>query len=120
MPLYREGTVTLTLGSRSVVGTGTAFGGSAAPGDILVLDGSALGTYCYEILSIESDTELTLDVEVQESVSDAGFVVIRSISTANNLYLMRKIDEFLKDRQKNLTEMVGWLSGAPDGGPNSD
>lgn len=120
MPLYRAGTVSLTLGSRAVVGVGTEFGSKASPGDILVLDGSALGTYCYEILSIESDTELTLDVDALETVSGAGYVIIRSVSTANNLYLMRKIDEFLKDRQRTLLEMVDWLSGTPGGGPDAD
>src|SRR5690606_23065154 len=117
MPLYRAGTVSLVQGSRQVTGIGTNFGSQTSPGDILVLAGASI-THCYEILSIESDTSITLDVEALESIAGADYVVMRSVSTANNLYLMRKIDEFLKDRQIATAEMVGWISGEPNGGPN--
>ncbi len=117
MPLYRDGSVTLTLGQREVVGHRTSFSTEAAPGDIIILDGSFT---CYEIQSIEADTALTLDVPAKETVSEAGYVIIRSISTANNLYLMRKIDEFLKDRQVSLVEFRDWMHGTVDGGPEGD
>ena len=56
---YREGTINLTKGNKTVVGTGTAWGVTAngvLPGMILIGPDNKL----YEIKSIESDTSLTL------------------------------------------------------------
>ncbi len=118
MPLYRTGKVSLTMGARAVTGDNTEFGSETSPGDILVLPGAL--TTCYEILSVESDTALTLDADALESVAASDYVIIRSVSTANNLYLMRKIEEFLKGRQANLVEFTEWMTGNSTGGPNGD
>ncbi|WP_409219189.1 tail fiber protein [Escherichia coli] len=56
---YREGTINLTKGNKTVVGTGTAWGvttNGVLPGMILIGPDNKL----YEIKSIESDTSLTL------------------------------------------------------------
>lgn len=120
MPLYRDGKITLTKNSRSVIGHGTKFGTETMPGDVLILSEGEWVSHCYEIHSIESDTELTLDIEARDNVSEAEYVILRSVSTATNLYLMRKIDEFLKDRQVSLVEFREWMLGEPDGGPEGD
>lgn len=120
MPLYRQGTVSLTQGSRQIIGVGTEFGVKTSPGDILVLLQGNQVHHFYEFKSIESDTEATLDIEAHDTVTNSEFVILRSVSTANNLYLMRKIDEFLKDRQITLNEWRDWLQGTTDGGPEGD
>ena len=56
---YREGTINLTKGNKTVAGTGTAWGvttNGVLPGMILIGPDNKL----YEIKSIESDTSLTL------------------------------------------------------------
>lgn len=115
MPLYRTGKITLNAGSKVVTGVGTTFGVDTAPGDIVVIS-----TQYFEIFSVESDTSLTLDTNSTVSVFEVDYVVIRSVSTANNLYLMRKIDEFLKDRQVSLIEFRDWVQGGSKGGPSGD
>lgn len=54
-----SGNMTMTAGSRSVTGSGTSFKADLKPHDWVVLNGES--TY-FEILSIESDTALTLRV----------------------------------------------------------
>ncbi|RDI25186.1 hypothetical protein DFR41_104243 [Pseudacidovorax intermedius] len=55
MAWYRAGTITLTTGSATVVGAGTAWVKYARAGDLLSLPGQAL-----EVKSINSDTQLEL------------------------------------------------------------
>lgn len=57
MAWYRAGTITLTAGSATVVGAGTAWVKYARAGDLLSLPGQAL-----EVKSITSDTQLELAV----------------------------------------------------------
>ncbi|WP_263146036.1 hypothetical protein [Pseudomonas sp. RIT-PI-AD] len=99
MPLYREGSLALTKGQKKAIGNGTTWGLDTAPGDLLIVDG-----LYYEVASVESDTELTLDAPAETSYSGA-YLIVRSISTANNLYLMRKIEQFLQDRQATLGQL---------------
>lgn len=103
MPLYRDGSLSLTKGQKKVSGAGTAWGINAAPGDLLIVEG-----LYYEIISIESDTELTLDSPADASYA-GPYLIVRSISTANNLYLMRKIEQFLRDRQATLGQLEAMI-----------
>lgn len=52
------GTVAVTQGSATVVGTGTAFASQIAPGDFVVIRGQS-----YRVLAINSDNNLTLSQE---------------------------------------------------------
>lgn len=111
MPLYREGSVSLTQGSRTVIGTNTEFGLNARPGDIL-----ALTDAFYQVLSVQSDTELTLDIPAVNNYSGTTYALLQSVNTDNNRYLMQKVEEFLKDRQRTISEFNEWVTGEEGGG----
>lgn len=115
MPLYRDGTITMTQDSKVITGTDTAFEDAIRAGDLLV----AAGEY-YEVTEVYSDTELHIDTAAPQTLTNAEYVILQNISTAMHIYLVRKIEEFLEDRHTNLLEMVDWLTGEVDGGPNSD
>jgi len=69
MAWYSVGTVTVTSGSASVVGTGTSFISLVKPGHIFYGPDKAL----YEVLSVVSDTQLTLSLPYGD-VTAAGAV----------------------------------------------
>lgn len=115
MALYRAGTISLTQGSAMATGTGTLFKGAVSEGDMLLV-----AQKYYEVIKIVDDTTLTLDVAALATVSGSEYVILKSLHTASNLYLMRKIEEYLVDRTRSLAEMVAWIGGTATGGPNGD
>lgn len=115
MPLYYEGSVSLPAGSRVATGTGTTFGEHVRPGDVLVADARF-----YQVSSVESDTALTVHMPAAQAFSGAGYVILQSIHTDNNRYLLQKIEGFLQDRQRSLVEFVDWINGEVNGGPGAD
>lgn len=116
MSWYRTGTINLTKGSADVTGVGTAFLSEVRVFDILLVAGAL-----YEIKRVPSDTALTLmDAYQGASVSGTAYAVIRNMTNASNLELMKKIEEFLSGRQKSLDEFTNWLNGEMNGGAASD
>ncbi|SUE95810.1 tail fiber protein H [Ectopseudomonas mendocina] len=118
MSWYRAGTINLTNGSVDVIGVGTAFKSEVRFSDILLVDGKLS-----EIVRIDSDTALKLATPWEgPTVSGVSFAVIRNLTNASNYDLMKKIEEFLTDRQRSLDEFVDWINatpvttGAPDAG----
>jgi hypothetical protein len=103
MPLYRAGTAETVAGTTAVTGVSTQWGMESSPGDLLLVGGQ-----WREIVSIESDTHLTTDVTSEGTLS-GPYLIIRSVSTANNLYLMRKVNEFLADRKATLGQLEAQL-----------
>jgi hypothetical protein len=57
MAQYKTGTISVTNGSQTVTGSGTAWTGEISPGDILTIVGDNVW---YEVASVASDTSLTL------------------------------------------------------------
>lgn len=116
MSWYRVGTISLTKNKVDVVGVGTSFKSEVRHGDILLVGG-----VLYEIARVESDTALRLVTAFTgASVSGSAFAIIRNMTNASNFDLMRKIEEFLSDRQRTLDEFTDWLAGTVDGGPAGD
>ena len=99
MPLYREGTIQALEGSTTVTGVGTQWGIENLPGDLFIIGGEY-----FEVLEILSDTEVVVDHPVPTAYS-GEYLAIRSVGTANNLYLMMKIDKFLEDRAMTLGQL---------------
>lgn len=116
MRWYTAGTVTLTNGLVTVTGTGTQFLDNVHAGDVLMVSHRL-----YEIISVQSDTQLTLGDEYNLTTAhNAPYAVIRNFTNAANSDLMLAIDEFLTDRQRDLTEFVTWVNGTFNGGPDGD
>lgn len=111
MPLYRDGTVSLTLGSPTVVGVGTAFHENAGPGDLLIV-----GLDLYEVLSVQGDLALTLSGPAKADYTGTAYTLAKGLLSENVLYLMRKIEEFLSDRQRSTGSFDVWVNGLAGGG----
>lgn len=118
MSWYRAGTINLTNGSVDVVGVGTAFKSEVRFSDILLVNGTL-----HEIVRIESDTKLKLATPWTGATQNGvAFAVIRNLTNASNYDLMKKVEEFLTDRQRSMDEFVNWINatpvktGAPDAG----
>ena len=109
MSWYRDGTINLTNGSVDVIGVGTAFKSEVRFSDILLVDG-----VLSEIVRIDSDTALKLATPWSGATSTGvPFAVIRNLTNASNYDLMKKIEEFLTDRQRSLDEFADWINAAP-------
>ena len=109
MSWYREGTINLVKGSVDVVGVGTAFKSEVRFSDILLVNGVLT-----EIIRVESDTKLKLATAWSGvNLTGASFAVIRNLTNASNYDLMKKIEEFLTDRQRSMDEFVDWINAAP-------
>ena len=72
-----SGTVTVTNGSGSVVGTGTQFSSQLKPGDWIVIRGQS-----YRVLTITSDTALSINPEYRGStLNQGGCLVSKTVDT---------------------------------------
>ena len=116
MSWYREGTINLTNGSADVTGVGTAFKSEVRFSDILLVNG-----VLSEIVRVDSDTAMKLASPWTDATqTGVSFAVIRNLTNASNYDLMKKIDEFLTDRQRSMDEFVEWINGLPGTGPKGD
>lgn len=80
VPWYRAGTVSVTQGSPVVTGSQTAWLAEVSPGDAFLLGGLL---YLYEIVSVDSDTQLTLyDPIASATASGQSYAVQRLFSNA--------------------------------------
>lgn len=73
--LQLEGTVSATLGSTAVTGVGTKFSRQLRPGDFMVIRGMS-----YRVLSIESDTALSVSPEFRGSTV-SGAIASKTVDT---------------------------------------
>ena len=84
-PIYTTGTVTVTSGSTSVVGSGTSWSTGLAGGSGIYeikfgsTDPNAAGTW-YVINTINSDTSLTLATQVSQSYSGSSYCIRKCLS----------------------------------------
>ena len=90
---YRLGTIT-TDGSAVVTGSSTFWNSTAnkpMAGDIFTADNINL----YEILSVDSDGQLTLDRNHSTVVSSASYAIIRNTSATVNTRIAAQVSETL-------------------------
>ena len=106
MAWIRTGTISISNGATAVVGSGTLFvtNGFNA-GDLITFDG---GAKFYEILSVNSETSLTLGTAYAEStISNGSYAAVPSIT---NNALASKIAALLASYQVSWGELVTWMS----------
>jgi len=75
LPPYFDGTVSMTAGSTTVTGSGTTFTVDYKVGDEIQIEGAYVsgGTHCVEIVSIDSDTSMTVSDTAFTTVSGAKY-----------------------------------------------
>ena len=75
-----SGTVSISSGSATVTGTSTTFTTSLHVNDVIKIDNNY-----YHILSIQSDTELTLDINANTTITKNGLTLYNSGITSGSL-----------------------------------
>jgi hypothetical protein len=86
----KNGAVTLTNGSATVVGTNTTWLSEVESGDAFTVTGSGV---FYDVASVQSDTDLTLSTPYSgASVTDTTYTIARDFTPLNNIVEMRKGD----------------------------
>ncbi|WP_052489920.1 MULTISPECIES: SGNH/GDSL hydrolase family protein [Pseudomonas] len=114
--VYRAGTVSIAAGAIIADGIDTSWLSNAARGDVLVVQSGQ----CFELVTVETDTRLTLDAAPAGAIANAPYVLLRFVTSQGIRDLLEKIEEFLKDRQVSLAEFADWTTGTATGGPNKD
>lgn len=104
---YKEGSVDVTQGSKTVVGTGTLWGVQARKGDLFGLIESGRAVYFYEIDAITDNTHLELVNAYAETTATAqSYAIIRNFNTTmtseTNARLVSFIAEWKLALQQNL------------------
>ena len=100
---YREGTVSGTAGSNTVNGTGTYWKTAGLnTGDILKLGGND-----YEILSVNSDTQLTISGTLGNAATNSSYSIIRNFTSTPLSKIASDVAGLLNDYARFLnTEMA--------------
>jgi len=114
--IYRTGTVSVAAGELIATGTGTSWLSNAVRGDVLLVPSGQ----CFELVTVETDTRVTLDAAPAGAIANAPYVLLRFVTSQGIRDLLEKIEEFLKDRQVSLAEFADWTTGTATGGPNKD
>ncbi|NIL20096.1 SGNH/GDSL hydrolase family protein [Pseudomonas sp. AN3A02] len=114
--IYRAGTVSIAAGAVIATGAGTSWLSNAVRGDVLVVPSGQ----CFELVTVETDTRVTLDAAPAGAIANAPYVLLRFVTNQGIRDLLEKIEEFLKDRQVSLAEFSDWTTGTATGGPNKD
>lgn len=115
MRTYREGKLSLTSGSKNVVGVGTTFLANVSIGDIVACENGQ----SFEVVAVTTDTAMTVDVNAK-TTGQVDYAIMRFVTGVNFRDLSVKIEQFLADRQKNLNEFTDWQTGTATGGPNNN
>jgi hypothetical protein len=114
---YRAGTVSITSGSKNVVGVDTYFVLNASIGDIFTIDGNRV----YEIETVTDNTHLALKTAFGETtVSGANYGICRNFTGTTNATLAEKLTILLNSWQAREDEFANWLAGTANGGTNGD
>lgn len=108
--LYRVGSVTLINGSKVVTGSGTSWISALiaiAKGDLFTLDMNSW----YEVVSIDSDTSITLERNFQGgNVSGANYAILRNTSGTILTRIAGQIAVQFNQKQLFLDELRTWLN----------
>lgn len=107
MAWYRDGTVRVTNGSATVTGTGTLWGDNKqgiGPGQMFLLPGAGT-VQVYEILRVDSNTQITLKNNFSGSTAAASAYAIPSFYTDSVPDFARRLAAQLSYYQ---SQMDGW------------
>lgn len=108
---YETGTISVTNGSAVVTGSGTAFTGNVQAGDEIGI-GSMLSrsvnfpTVWYTVLSVDSDTQLTLSANYAEATASGQSFIACSVSSIIFNNMNRAVITYVKGTAKEKDERL--------------
>ena len=104
---YREGTVSGSAGSSTVTGTDTYWKTAGLnTGDILKLGGND-----YEILSVQSDTQLTISGTLGNAVTNSSYAIIRNFTATMSSKIASQVSGLLGDYARYLDTSMATIYG---------
>lgn len=114
---YRAGLAAVENGNTVVTGTTTYW--DSAPnkpmaGDIFTVDMQTL----YEIVSVDSDSQITLDRVYEGSTASVEYAIIRNSSATNNTRIAAQVSEVLQELGDKIT--VSTTAPSPGQGNDGD
>lgn len=119
---YRQGTISVTNGNATVTGIGTAWGAANThPGDVLLAPDGKL----YEILSIDSVTQLTIKPTFSnqtgyqgttDTSGNAKYAIAPLVGSTTTADLAQRISAILTAWQDRQDELSDWQGGTVTGG----
>lgn len=116
MAWYRSGTVTSEAAQNIVTGTGTQWANNVmgvAPGMALFIPDSAGNTLIYEILAVDSNTQIRINGNIKESVADSSYAIMTTVSNSYSA-LARETSAQLAMYQQLLQSWQQILTGTGD------
>lgn len=119
---YRQGTISVTNGIATVTGIGTAWGAANThPGDVLLAPDGKL----YEILSVDSVTQLTIKPTFSnqtgyqgttDTSGNAKYAIAPLVGSTTTADLAQRISAILTAWQDRQDELSDWQGGTVTGG----
>lgn len=117
MGWYRTGTVTVTNGSAAVTGVGGIWLSQAAAGDLFTID----GTKFYEILTVNSDTSITLQTTYTGTTqSGIAYAIVRNFTSTLSAGLAASIADLVANWNSQLEEVSATVFRGVGGGITDD
>jgi len=109
MAWYKTGTVTVTNGSPTVLGSGTTFLVSVSAGDLFTIDGS----HIYEVTAVNTNTSLSLGHNYAGTTASGADYLIARLSTVslNTVDLANQVSALLTSWQVRENEYKTWSGG---------
>lgn len=119
LPWYRTGTVSVTNGSTTVTGTGTAWlTVGIGAGDLFVGPDGEI----YEIVTVVGDTEIAIRLRNGSAyyggstANNAAYAIMKNVNATTNAQLAAQLSALLTKWQGREDEFAAWLSGSLTGG----
>jgi len=111
---YRDGTVTVTNGSKDVLGSGTIWSVQAKTGDLFALLSDGGVVKFYEIDTVTDNTHLTLKDEFAEATAAAAeYAIIRNFNTTMTSETNAMLVSFLREWKLALQQNLRGDKGDP-------
>lgn len=116
---YRAGTVTLTNGSKSVVGVGTSWNTSVKPGDVFFA--TANRTDLYEVQTVTDGGHIALSEPYRgDTAVGASYAIIINFTNTPNAQLAADYANLMDKVRVREAQFQAWLTGSATGGPNGN
>jgi len=119
---YRTGTVAVTNGNATIVGTGTLWTLNSNAGDIFI--GPDLAQY--EISAVTDDTHINVKTlagvagYAGSTLSNQNYAIIRNFTSTLSSQLAAQLTTLVDNWQTREDQFRAWQAGTANGGPNND
>jgi len=113
MSQYTTGTVDTTHESNIVTGNSTAWLAGVEAGDLIRIGGDSV---FFQIASVDSDTQLTLTANYNETLSEEEYVIVSDFTSTYNIPLLNQGDMGAAEVYSRAMLIIDQILGSGGGG----